>query len=233
LTGYARKIRAQAEERDPGAGFIDLTVIREDGDDRPTRYSVPRRAFRAYALRRTEGRHLAPEWDAVCPPGLKLYANDDPLHSDFMFGSKPRITTDDWYGPLGGERDSALCLALYDEEHRIQAELLDFEVTVLAGTGHFRGLKVVHPKENQEITERGVCVVVPDASPAYYIPAHSAAKLGGVVITETGGAVAHLVVVGEGEIPIVRIPDAIELYPKGAKLDVDFSQGRVSLLPYT
>jgi len=222
LTFYRKEIREQAEE---SGGYFTLKVPREEGDSRPTSYQVPRAPFEYWSLWRTNLRHLAPEWQTVCEQGLKMYS-DDATHSDWMVGAEPPIPLESWHG-YGAESDKALLSASLDAQEEVQKRVGDFEITVMCGTGVARG-PVIHPKPDQEVPA-GSIIVIPYGSPDYAIPAMSAGR-GGAVITEVGGRLSHLAVLGaEMDLRLVRIEDALTLYPEGDEVTVDCNRGRITV----
>lgn len=222
LAFYRKEIREKTEAED-GGGYMTLTVKREGGDERPTSYQIPRYAFEVWSLWRTNLRHLAPKWETVCEQGLKMYG-DDATHSDWMVGAEPMIPLDSWHG---SEDDKPLFAAALDGQEAIQSRVGDFEVAVMCGTGQARG-EVVHPDEDQEVPA-GSIIVIPFAGPEYAIPAMSAGETG-CIITQTGGRLSHLSILGrEMNLRMVRIEDAIDLYPEGTDLHVDLNRGRVTL----
>lgn len=218
---YRRKILEQA-----GDDLLTLTVERPEGDSRPTSYTLPRAPFLHWILWRTDGAHLAPPWQLVSPPGVKQLV-DDPRHTDWALGMTPEVDLDAFVG--GVDRDDALNEAAYGLLFALQEELMGFEALVLCGTGKAEG-KVIHAAPDEVITTANAIVVVPNASPDYYIPAHSACKLGGAVIAATGHELAHLAVVGvEDGLRVVVVEEALVRYPEGVTVEVDCSRGRVEI----
>lgn len=218
LDFYRKEIREKA-----AGSYLTLTVERDEEDSRPTEYKVPKAAFEMWSLWRTNLRHRAPKWETVCEQGLKMYM-DDATHSDWMVAATPQIPMDSWHGM---DDDKPLIGAALTLQEKVQKRYGDFEVAVMCGTGTARG-EVIHPQEDQEVPE-GSIIVIPHAGPEYAIPAMSAGKTG-AIITQTGGRLAHLSVLGrEMDLRMVRIEDALKLYPEGTDLDVDLNRGRVTV----
>lgn len=206
------RIKAAALEQAKGVVF-KLKVGRHA-------YDVPRAPFEAWALRRTSGAHLAPEWTPVSPSGLKMMG-DDPLHSDWMIGAGIQI---DAMYKLGKEKDK-LVKAAYAEMRQIQAEKLNFKCAVLSGSGSSEWSKVSHPKIGDKVSEDAI-IVLKNASPKY-VDLVAQIKTGAVIVEE-GGSVAHLVnVARELGVRIVRVPNARNLYPENSKVSVDCENGEV------
>ena len=220
LKFYRETIRDRAEQE---GGYITLTVPREGEDDRPAEYQVPRAPFEVWSLWRTNLSHLAPNWRTVCESGLKMFG-DDATHTDWMLGAEPEMPLDAWHGR---DDDKPLMYAALAAQEEVQARLGGFEVAVLCGRGLVRG-EVIHPDVDEEVPA-GSIIVIPHAGPEYAIPAMSAGKHG-AIITENGGSLSHLAVLGTGmELKMVRIPDAMTLYPPKADVEVDLNRGRVSI----
>src|ERR1700735_3856580 len=78
LVEIGEKVRAQSKES-------LLMNIAEEGEE-PDERQVPAEPFIHWALGRTALRHLAPEWAAIAPTGMKL-PMDDPYHTHWMLGA--------------------------------------------------------------------------------------------------------------------------------------------------
>jgi phosphohistidine swiveling domain-containing protein len=193
------KIREQAQDN-----WIEINGVQ-----------VPRAPFENWCLWRGDGAHLALPWTPVCPSGIKMMG-DDPYHTDFIVGAglSPDVMAD---------HSAPFSKAAYAARAEVQAEKLGFKCAVLCGTGQTKSLKVVHPKPDEEC-EPDEVAVIPNAGPRYV----AAAMTAGAVITELGGAMAHLVTVSrEKDLKIVRVEDARKLYPVGMTLVVDCAKGDV------
>ena len=215
LVEYRAEVLEQADEL---GGYFKLVVKRPEGDTLPTVYKIPSAAFEVWSLWRTNLRHLAPEWKTVCESGLKM-SNDDPTHTDWMLGAEPTIPLDTWYD------DKPLMFAAIEAQGQVQKRKGDFQVTVMCGTGVAYGA-VLHPDVDEEVPA-GSIIVIPHAGPDYGIPAMSAGPTG-AIITEHGGELSHLSVLGiDLGLRMVRIPDALKSYPVGTDVKVDCDRGRV------
>ena len=169
---------------------------------------VPRAPFVCWALNRTALRHLSPPWKTVAPTGVKMML-DDPYHTDWMLGAGLDLSTD--YG-----LNSPVTKAAHDELSRLQEEMGDFEAAVLVDHGTVRGVV------GKEV------LVLPNLSPAYA----EAAMVPGVraIIAERGGQLAHLSIVGrEHGWTIMRVNDALTLYPEGTTVTLDPTTGTIRL----
>lgn len=200
-----------------GDDFMELAL--DDGRV----FQVPRLPFLHWALG-NHGRHLLPEWKWVAPFGLKMM-NDNVWHTDWMLGAGINIWSWHGRGSLGIDEDSALVRGAWDRRYELQAEMLGFECAVLSGAGRVEGY-VIHPEPNQGLNlklgpdvyvshHKDVrVIVIPHAGPEYVQAAEEIRVRGGAVITERGGAMAHLVNIGrEQNMRIVRAEDAIKRYP--------------------
>lgn len=163
---------------------------------------IPRAPFWNWALRKTSIKHLAPPWNLVSESGVKL-PFDDPYHTDWMLGAG--IDLHDSYGGAVADRASDL---MWD----LQKELGNFEAAVLS--------------EGRQVT--GVVgetiLVLPNLHPDWLDDALKSSA----VITEKGGALAHLAVVArEHGLTIMRVEDAIKRYPKGTEVTLMPDEGRI------
>ena len=188
----------------------------ENERDKPLEYRVASAPFIGWCLSRTRAGHRIPPWKTVCPSGLKLQL-DNPYHTDWMLSAGLSITDD--------YRDEAIRRGSYKAHHIVQQRLCEFKCAVLSGHGKSTSfVEVVHPKPDEKCD--GKIAVIPSAGPKYTIPAMTAEA----VITERGGPLAHLAVVGmEQGIILVRVPDARTLYPEGSRVRVDALNGEVEL----
>lgn len=194
-----------------GGGFIELAL---DGEVR----KVPRAPFENWVLWRTAGAHLAHPWQFVSSPGERMLI-DDAYHTDWLVGTDPTF--------LQRDRDSAFRDGCYKARGDAQERLLGFKCAVLAGRGRVRG-RVLHPRPDQEVPP-GSILVIPTGDPEYTIPALSAGGTG-CVITEKGGTLTHLVQVAlEDGLRIVRVENALTLYPEGTPVTVDLERGEIQV----
>lgn len=177
---------------------------------------VPKGAFECWSLRRTVNWKDATPWKIMSGEEWKQMG-DDPYHTDWMLGAG--LDLDLW------RSDKTLRDAAYDASFALQHEgrsgllgtiLVPLRVPVIAS--------VVHPKPNQSWYVAYDCqpsvIVLPNLSPQY-VNALLGASL---VITEEGGALAHLSQLGrEKGLPILRVQNARKLIPEGCTVRVDIS----------
>lgn len=212
LRGYADRVLEQA---DAGAGYLELSVSGVEGAA-PRLFKVPKAPFLHWAFRGVDCERFGvelPAWSPVCPQGLKMGA-DDPHHTDWLLGAG--LDLDDAYGT-----DSPVASAAYALLHKLRTEQLRTECSVLTGKGSAYGT-VVRPQPGERVPA-GSIAVIPFAGPQYQAALESACVNGqGAVLCETGGRLAHLVLVGrELDARIVMQPGAMARYQEGDRLFVD------------
>lgn len=206
IPDYRKRINAQA-----GDDVFDLTVAGKV-------HKVPVAPFERWALNSTDWFHLGPAWEPVCPQGLKLQG-DDPFHSDWILGGGFALDEWDYSGDLYQAASKA--------SHAVQQKYFNAEVPVLSGSGRVQG-RVVHIKPGETLDGRGEIAVIRNAGPDYVQVAEEVIRIGGAIITETGGAMAHLVTVFRPQdLRIVRVEKARKLYLPGKLVDVDCTNGIV------
>lgn len=187
-----------------GDEWIDIV-----DDDGKVHARAPRKPFLSWALYRTSMRHLAPEWQVVCPMGLKL-PSDDPRHSDWYIGAGYSLV-DSGYRYM-----SDFDKAAHNTMYRVQEEIGRFEAGVLVDAGFVSG------KVGSEI------LVIPDLHPDRL----DAMLKASAVITEAGGQAAHLAQVAtERRITIMLVRDAVARYPNGCTVYLNPEAGTVEMSP--
>lgn len=169
---------------------------------------VPKAPFICYALARTSLRHMMPKWDRVSEQGMKL-TNDCQYHSDWYYGGG--------FDNVNGRYpyDSPIHEAAVHTAGNLQHEYGRFQCAVLVS-----GEPVIGTV-GEEIA------VLPNLSMDHY----DEARMARAIITEAGGALAHMaVVMREQGVPIVLVANARKLYPKGTLVNVNPQVGRVDVL---
>jgi phosphohistidine swiveling domain-containing protein len=144
---------------------------------------------------------------------------DDQNHTDWMVGAGlgEELWASYW--------DEDIRRASWDELFRVQEEYSRSEVAVLCPGPSATG-RVVKGKRGER-SAVGAVVLLPNLDPAFLEATLDVAA----VITEQGGAVAHLVSVGrERALPIVRVKDALKRYLEGMRVTVDTEQAEVKVL---
>lgn len=152
-----------------------------------------------------------PLWQTVSPIGLKMM-NDDPYHTDWVIGAglDPEDRSLLYYpSPIA---DAAMKLS-----HELQDQFDEpSDVHVLVDGPYVSGT-VYHGRKKKPSPD-GAIVVLPNLHPDYLEAIVDAAA----VITEEGGAVAHLAQVGrERNLPIVRIERALQRFEPGDEVSID------------
>jgi phosphohistidine swiveling domain-containing protein len=183
-----------------GDDLISLTL--KDGT---VIHNVARAPFMHWALDRTPVRHLAPPWEPVSQSGMKLVM-DNPYHTDWLLGAGLSIHKDTYGSPVAE--------AAYEVAFEYVHQFTDHDAMVLSeGTG-----KSLSGVVGEEI------LILRDLHPDH-LSEVLAAK---AVITEIGGALAHLSLVArESGIPILLVPDAITKFPPGTYLQINPQNGSI------
>jgi phosphohistidine swiveling domain-containing protein len=179
---------------------------------------VPRAPFMHWAFARMKMfNDQLPPWQTICPSGMKMQL-DDANHTDWIVGAGFDPQNRDLLYHPGPVADAAMQLS-----HVLQNQFdQPSDVHVLVDGPHVSG-QVFHGKRNQP-SPAGSIVVLPDLRPAYLEAIADAAG----VITEEGGAVAHLAQIGrERNLPIVRVANAREKYEPGIYVMIDTASRKV------
>lgn len=172
--------------------------------------TVPLVPFVVWSLESTVLSSLAPPWQRVSPTGMYL-GNDSAAHSDWWYGAGLG-DKGDYYKDLG----SPVSRATMRMVSLIQRVVGGFRCAVLVGGDSVFGVV------GREIA------VVPDLHPDRL----EQVLRSSAVVTERGGAVAHLAnVARERSIPIIRVDDAVRLFPPGSHLMVNPEKGEVTMSP--
>jgi hypothetical protein len=209
-----RRIAAAAAR---GSGWLDLP----DPEGGPPLARVPRAPFLRWALKGTGADGLMPAWTPVCPADAKM-PGDDRDHTDWMVGAG--LPLDGWYAPEAPVRVAAFRLA-----GRLVRDLTGREAMVLCGRGAAVG-RAVHPRPGESVGA-GRIAVLRSADARYLEVALAAARGGGAVLVESGGALTHLVQVAAPQgVRILRLAAARSLFEPGSLLEVDCDAGRVRRL---
>ncbi len=197
--------------------------------------TVPRAPFMVWALNRTSLKHLAPPWQTISPPGLKMQM-DEPAHTDWFYGATIYVSQDErvrarfphaetldeakelaqaWGAKLGRydyDHNGLLSEAADHESFELQEKLGDFQTPVVVDAGDVVG------EVGKEI------VVIPNLQPDHV---DKIARAKGI-ITQVGGAVAHIAQLAlERSITIMRVEDAMTRFPEGTKLSLYPGEGRI------
>lgn len=174
---------------------------------------IPEGPLVRWALARTLTPDLAPEWDPVCPQGVKMMG-DDPVHSDWVVGAGLEAS-DAWDRRL---QDIQLELM-----QQIQKEWLGFETAVLVAGRETAIGTIVFAKPDTPVGPGDVAVIA-NAGPQYMDVARNAAA----VIALKGGAMSHLAVNGlEEGFLILRDPHARRKFREGDAVRVDARTGLI------
>lgn len=170
--------------------------------------TVPRAPFVRWALGRTNIAHLSPPWTNVCPVGMKLQ-EDNADHTDWFIGGGGDLED-------GYPYDSPVHHAAVDHMGKLQRQYGNYQCTVIV-----RGAVDITPGE----VGKNI-LVVSSLDPKYL----SQAMLSRAIITEAGGAMAHLAqVANENGLPIVLVAGATKKFTDGMRVTIDTATGRVDI----
>lgn len=212
----ALRLRRLAELRatilaQAGNDLLDLTWPASERTPAGTA-KVPRAPFMHWAFARMKMyESQLPPWQTISPIGLKMQ-NDDPYHTDWVIGAglDPEDRELTYYPSPVAEAAMQLAHSLQDKFDEPS------DVHVLVDGPHVSG--TIHHGRKKKPSPAGSIVVLPNLHPDYLEAIDDAAG----VITEEGGAVAHLAQVGrERSLPIVRIAGAIGRYNPGDEVMID------------
>lgn len=205
-------IRLQAEKL---GGFIDL----HDKNLNKT-YTVPKHPFLKWCLSESPV-YRTIEWTAVNSSGQKC-AGDDPNHTD-------------WFLFTGLDLDIAQDSSIpeidffYKMRHEYNEKYTktNLKPLIKGSVGKIEKSKIVHITDPLDTVNIGknTIVVIPNANPEFTNIAHLCADLKCPIITETGGALCHLAIVGkEFGLTLYLMPEAMNKLPKGATASIKYKK---------
>lgn len=151
-------------------------------------------------------------WKPVCEKGLKMY-NDSAFHSDLWLAMGNDINGEEY------NMDNPETMIFYqvmDEIRFSYKRVGDFDVLNDSKIHSFKGNIVF--ENATKITDKDI-LVLPNANLKY----ESLARKAGMVITQSGGPVSHLVIVGREEMfPVIIMDEAIKKLRPYRSVKVDF-----------
>lgn len=156
-------------------------------------------------------------WNPVCESGLKM-EGDSAFHSDLWLAMGYALNGEEY------NHDNPETSRFYDVIDNLRfgyKAVGDFLTLNDVKMESFIG-KVVF-EDSKEITDRDI-LVLPNAGLKY----EKLAKKAGMVITERGGAVSHLVIVGREEMfPVIIMKDAISKLRDYESIEVNFKNNTI------
>lgn len=216
----AEKVRKQAEEK---GGFLKF----EDKENGIT-YEIPKNPFLKWCLSDHPISETI-EWDNVCQSGMKCIG-DDPNHTD-------------WFLLTGLDLEYA-----EDSNHhsnKFFSELrYDYSMNytnanlkqLLRGKGrNFDDAEIVHVESALEVDKikPNSIIVISTASPEFEGVAHRCAESKSVLITEVGGSLSHLSIVGrEFGLQMYMLPDAKNKLIEGNTASIDSEYSMINIHEY-
>lgn len=151
-------------------------------------------------------------WKPVCESGLKM-EGDSSFHSDLWLAMGNGLNGEEYNYD---NPETSRFYDMIDSMRFFYQDAGDFSVLNDAKMVKFSGRVVFENSEN--ITDKDI-LVLPNANLKY----EALAKKAGVVITERGGPVSHLVIVGrEDMFPVLIMKDAIQKLRDYENAEIDF-----------
>jgi hypothetical protein len=226
------QVRAQADEH---GGWLELPLMYKGKPYTKQRtLRVPKNPFLYWSLRYfnfEDHGHAKPHWDFVAGSGHKMM-NDDPYHTDWMLGAG--VPLDEAYSHEDGSFGEIVRSSSYELKNKLVREYTGHAFTTLTkGDKTYISGEVVFPKPNERVPT-GSIAIVPHAGPEYQLAMESANMESlegyrGCIICETGGKLAHLVVVGrEFKCTVLMMPGATKMYRKGDRVSIDLNEGTIT-----
>jgi len=213
IEGFSNSLRKNVLQTIVDRGVQWKTLhINHDGINETIQY--PYELAMAYVFSRTAIRQFAPKWTPVCPSNIKQ-DNDSRLHSDIWIALGFDFDGQEYDYST---KENLILSAIVDELHNEVFPAGEFITLNSAGLKTFTG-KVVTP-QSKKITKHDI-LVIPHAGSEFEIFARQA----GLVISEVGGKLAHLVIVGrEMGLPLVRVDNACELFKEDVVISLNFDE---------
>jgi hypothetical protein len=221
LDGIKARIQTQADTQ---GGWFTTT-------DKKTKrqYKIPKAPFLRWCLTNSPLYHTI-DWTAICPRSMKA-SGDDPNHTDWWL-----FTGEDL---CDGYNESNRTVKFFsDERHRMHKKYTNSNLKCLVDAKHagFTDAQIVHINSYEdhvaiaELPDNAI-VIVPTASPEYEPLAHKIAKQNSILITETGGGLCHLAIVGrEMGLQLYLYPNARQLLPEGGYAHIDTHEHEIRIM---
>lgn len=185
-----------------------------------TTYTVPKHPFLKWCLSESP-LYNTYEWPAINSQGRKC-AGDDPNHTDwFLFTG---IDLD-----LAQEIQHPDIDFFYKQRFAFHEKYTNTNLKPLI-SGNVKSIKdykILHINTREEINHisEKCIVVIPNADPLFTNVAHLCAELKCPVITETGGALCHLAIVGrEFGLTLYLMTDAMKKLPRGWNASIKYEK---------
>ena len=156
-------------------------------------------------------------WKPISPNGLKMY-NDSAFHSDLWLAMGYDIDGQEYNT---NNPETAIFYHLMNEIRFKYNNAGDFDTLNDTKMSIFKGRVVF--EDAKDITDKDI-LVLPNANLKY----EAIAKKAGMVITESGGPVSHLVIVGREEMfPVIIMKDAINKLRNYRDIEVNFNDKNI------
>lgn len=189
-------------------------------DENNNSLKVPKKIFMSYATKYLQIKNNY-DYKPFSPSGLKM-ANDCPIHTDLYISLD--IDLDNAY-----DNDNWKIKLILNEIYKLHEELFNFKFHLISRAGLEKISGEIFFPDNIDNADNNVnkILVLPNLNIEY----ENVAKKADAIICETGGPLAHIVVVlkENKSIPIIRINDALIKFINGQKINIDFINGDIKL----
>ncbi len=211
-----------AKQADENGGWLKLKNPYNKAE-----YKIPKNPFYRWVLS-DSSMYDSIEWKCVSPQGSKM-GGDDPNHTDWWLFTDLDLEA-------ACDHNSDHNRFFFKQRHKYNEKLTGANIKVLTNKGNHKGFEravVRHVNEPEDICliNNGDIIIIPNASPDFEAVAYKCAEKNCVLITETGGALCHLAIVGrEYSLCLVLLPNASKRYPMASSAKIDLEEGRIEAL---
>lgn len=213
---YLKLIKDQAEKT---GGWLKFKYNNEI-------FTLPKAAFEQWSLKDRSKNFILKRWNPICPPNIKMN-NDDPVHTDWwLCTGKPIEEAYD-------KSENSIMDFFYQKRYEIQKKYSNNFLMKLSNLSNHKGFEksqIFHYSKNMVIEPNSV-IIIPNASANYESLAYECAKKNVVLITETGGKLCHLAIIGrEYSLTLYMFPDALSLIPHKSFCNIDLEKEKIELI---
>lgn len=220
------------EQAEKMGGFYTVNLKRRDESVySPAFVKIAKNPFIRWCLRHFDyeaAGKTRPEWSNISYSGLKMIG-DDPNHTDWFLGTGAPL--EEAYSPGVDTFGDVVMQCIADLQERVIAEWTGQEFSVLS-RGHkketrFHGL-IVFPEPGARVPENSVCVI-PHAGPEYHSLLENLKGGCGFIITEMGGKLAHMSIVGrEYGVTVIQVNGAMNRWQEGALVFLNLEKNELT-----
>lgn len=201
-------------------------LIDEDGNT----LKVPGRAFLHFAVDRANHGVYAhgvdseidkitlPDYVAIAPMGLKLLV-DSPIHTDCWLGAG--LSLDEAY-----DYNTWQYKLFFKKTFELQSKYFEYDFNIFNTANQTKVKGITVNQYDYESVPKGQRILV---IPHLGVEFETIALQCDAIITEVGGKLAHLVIVGrEMGMPIIRMENAVFLFAGKRNIEIDFIEGKIN-----